>query len=124
MEIKIKLPKENGIRIAEPFTTKEDDNLIINFETEYELNAAKIFLQNGDISGVYDFKKVFTVPDKFMFAGRLMGKVEMLVGGKVAKRWEIFPVDITQTPEGLKFVDCLTAFDERLKKVERFTEII
>lgn len=124
MEVKIKLTRGNSTRLAEPLTTKEDDKLVINFETEYELNAAKITLQNGDVNGVYDFKKVFTVPDKFMFAGRLMGKVEMLVGGKVAKRWEIFPVDITQTPEGLKFVDCLTAFDERLKKVERFIEII
>jgi len=33
MEIKIKLPKENGVRLAEPFTTKETDNVVINFET-------------------------------------------------------------------------------------------
>ena len=124
MEIKIKLPKENGARLAEPFTTKETDNIVINFETEYELNAAKITLNNGDINGVYDFKKVFEIPEKFMFAGRLFGKVEMYVGGKVVKRWEIFPIDIAQTPEGLKLVDCLTAFDDRLKKVERYQEII
>lgn len=124
MEIKIKLSKENGVRIVEPFCAKEDETLIIDFETEYELSTAKIFLNNGETSGVYDFKRVFEVPKKFMFEGRLTGTVEMIVSGRVAKCWEIFPVDITRTVEGLKFVDCLTAFDERLKKVERFIEII
>lgn len=124
MEVKIKLTKENGIHITEPFNIKETENLDLLFQTEYDLHSAKIEIKNGDVCDEYNYSQRFAIPEKFMFVGNLFVKIKMLIGKNVAKIWEIMPIKITQTPEGLKLVDCLTAFDERLKKVERYQEII
>lgn len=124
MLIKIKLPKECGIHITEPFNVKETENLDLLFQTEYDLHSAKIEIKNGDVYGEYDYSQRFNIPEKFMFAGNLFVKVKMLIGNNVAKIWEIMPIKITQTPEGLLLVDFLTSLDVRLKALEKFHEII
>ena len=124
MEVKIKLTKENGIHITEPFNVKETENLDLLFQTEYDLHSAKIEVKNGDICEEYNYSKPFAIPEKFMFAGNLFVKVKMMIGKNVAKIWEIMPIKITQTPEGLFLVDFLTSLDVRLKALEKFHEII
>ncbi len=124
MKVNIKLTKETTPRLTEPFSVNEDKEIILCFNTEYELQSAKITLANGDAFGSFDFKKEFTVPDKFIFVGRLFICVEMYMGDKVVKKWEVFPISIEETPTGLKIFDYLTSLDERLKKVERYQEII
>lgn len=124
MEVKIKLTKENGIHITEPFNVKETENLDLLFQTEYDLHSAKIEVKNGDICGEYDYSQRFAIPEKFMFAGNLFVKIKMFIGKNVAKIWEIMPIKITQTPEGLLLVDFLTSLDDRLKTLEKFHEII
>lgn len=124
MEVKIKLTKQNGLTITEPFNVKESEDLNLLFQTEYDLHSAKIEVQNGETHGEYGYSQRFTIPDKFMFAGNLFIKVKMLIGNNVAKLWEIMPIKITQTPEGLCFVDFLTDMDRRMKALEKFHEII
>ena len=124
MEVKIKLTKENGLHITEPFNIKESESLDLLFQTEYDLRSARVEIKNGDICEEHDFSQRFTIPEKFMFAGNLFVKVKMIIGKNVAKIWEIMPIKITQTPEGLYLVDFLTSLDTRLKSLEKFHEII
>ena len=124
MEVKIRLKKENGLHITEPFNVKESESLDLLFQTEYDLHSAKIEVKNGDIYGEYDYSQRFAIPEKFMFAGNLFVKIKMFIGKNVAKIWEIMPIKITQTPEGLLLVDFLTSLDDRLKTLEKFHEII
>ncbi len=123
MKINIKLTRETTPRLTEPFTVKEDKNILLSFITDYELKTAKITLTNGDITDTFNFEKDFIVPDKFMFVGRLFIYVEMFVGDKSVKKWEILPISIERTNTGLKIFDYLSSIEERLKVVERYQEI-
>ena len=124
MTIDIVLNKDTTPSLTEPFCTKEDEEITLNFRSEYELNYAKITLVNGDVKGTYDFEKQFVVPDKFMFEGRLHISIELLYDNRVVKKWAIMPVKIEKTSSGLKIYDYLSSIEERLKAVEKYQEII
>lgn len=124
MDIKIKLNKGNFIQMAEPFTVKETDDVFLKFETDFNLYEAKIVIQNGSIIESFNYSSRFKIPDRLMFAGYLNIKIEMYILNKVVKRWEILPLKILQTPEGLKIIDHLSAIDKRLSEIENYLDII
>lgn len=124
MNITIKLTKNTVPCLSGPFKAKENEDITFNFKTNYVLHSAKIEVKNGNICEEFDYCQSFTIPEKFMFAGNLFVTVKMLIRNNVAKRWEIMPIKIIQTPEGLYLVDFLTSLDERLKVIEKFHEII
>lgn len=123
MKINIKLNNSNKAYLSNAFQLKTGEPLIICFESEYQLLNAKITIKNGNEEKTYSFNKEFIMPEELLFAGRLYVKVEKLMWDKVVKRWELAPIKIIETNDGLEFLDVIADFEKRLQAVEELTKI-
>lgn len=118
------------LKINEPFLLP--DEIELNFIAKgYDLSNAFISLQNGENSGVLRLSNPFNVPDEYLHAGYLNMRVEMYIGDKVAKRWDIMPIKIYEVPSGTEMKDYLGELEEklaeqqeRIARLEKQNEII
>ena len=125
MIIKVKLKKETSGRLIDNIKVNDTENIVLRFESEYDLSQAKLQLNNGDAVDEYPFRNDFTVPDKFLFKGRLFISVAMYSRqGALIKKWEFFPLTVNLEDGKTILYDYLTDLENRLKKVEENQEIL
>jgi hypothetical protein len=102
---------------SEPFLLP--DTLSLRFRHQgYDLSNAFITLKNGEKLSKIKFSNPFNVPKEFLFAGDLSLKIEMFLGGEVAKQWNILPIRIMETPTGLETFDLLNKIEKELKTIK------
>ena len=95
------------------------DKLIVKFKhIGYDLTNAFITIRNGTKIEKYKFANPFVIPSEFYFAGDLYLKVEMFLGGEVAKQWTMLPIRIIETELGLVGFDLLTSLENEIKAIK------
>lgn len=125
MKINFTLTKNTGLRLTEPFNIKDDEEIILHFDTDYDMSSSKIIVRNGDVSESFEFAQDFVVPDKFLFDGRLYVTIELNTHvGKLVKRWEFMPIRISLTDSGIQLIDTLSDLEKRVLALEKYHEII
>lgn len=108
------------------------DKIEFNFVAKgYNLNYAFLQLRHGSKKGVFKLESPFTVPSEFLTGGLLHARVELYLGDKVAKRWDILPIRIYEVPTGTEIRDYLGELEEKIdeltekvSKLEKQHEII
>lgn len=107
---------------TEPFIIPDD--LQFNFKSVgYDLSNAFITLQNGTLKETFKLTNPFAVPADFLFAGRLLGKVEMYLDGKKVKTWNLYPLKIEETDGTIESFDEIADLLKRVEKLENEIEI-
>ena len=102
---------------SEPFLLP--DTLSLRFRHQgYDLSSAFVTLKNGEKIGKVKFSNPFNIPKEFLFAGDLSLKIEMYLGGEVAKQWNMLPIRILETPTGLETFDVLTELEKELQTIK------
>lgn len=114
----------NTLRVArladsEPFLMPVNDVLELEIVSSvYDLSNAVIGLKNGVKSAQYRLKgHTFTVPEEYLFAGKLQVCIDLIVHGEVAKHWDCVPIVIKETEAGF------CAFGEIIELQNRITEL-
>jgi hypothetical protein len=94
--------------------------LILQFESCYDLSKAIIHLQNGALkSKQIPFNRVFEVPKEFLFEGKLFIQVDMIIDGKVVKKWQVPPIRIIEQKEEILFYPELDYLNNMLEEIKK-----
>lgn len=102
---------------GEPFLVGVNDTLELEFiSTYYLLLDLVISLKNGNKQGKYRVKdRKFTVPEEFLFAGKLEIGIDLITRGDVAKRWTVVPVILKEAESGVKSIDEITVLQDKVR---------
>jgi len=106
---------------GEPFLVGVNDTLELEFSsTYYLLLDLVISLKNGNKQGKYRVKdRKFTVPEDFLFAGKLEIGIDLITRGDVAKRWNVVPVILKETESGVRAVDEITVLQSESAQLKK-----
>lgn len=102
---------------GEPFLVGVNDGLELEFtSTYYLLLDLVISFKNGNKQGKYRvYDRKFTVPEEFLFAGKLEIGIDLITRGDVAKRWTVVPVILKEAEESIKGIDEITILQDEVK---------
>lgn len=123
MKQEINLTSSTTARLSEgePFLVGVNDTLELEFSsTHYLLLDLVISIKNGNKQGkyrVYDHK--LTVPEEFLFAGKLEIGIDLIMRGDVAKRWNVVPVILKETESGVRAVDEITVLQSESAQLKK-----
>ena len=123
MNSTIILGREGATLSSSVFALTADKALELTFKSEYDLSEATLTLKNGAKTKTYDFKHDFTVPEEFLFAGRLCASVQMYVNGDLVKRWNLPPIRLKEEDKTLYAYDELNDLTRRIEALEEATKI-
>lgn len=106
---------------GEPFLVGVNDTLELEFSsTYYLLLDLVISLKNGNKQGKYRVKdRKFTVPEEFLFAGKLEIGIDLITRGDVAKRWNVVPVILKDAESGVKSIDEITVLQNESAETKK-----
>ena len=132
MEKKIELNKNGVGRLVEYEPFLMPDKLELNFiAKDYDLSNAFVYLRNGQKNGKFKLTSPFRVDNDYLSAGYLNARVELYLGEDLAKRWDILPIKIIETPTGYEVKDYLGELEknladltEKVAKLEKQHKII
>ena len=122
--------KEQLIRLgdSEPFYLVENEKLLLDFDTFYNLTNALITLKNNQIKKVLRVVKDLEVPSELIFSGKLEICIDLVSEEKVIKHWDCLPIKIIEHEGKLKcyeeFRAELNALTQRIKALEDAHKII
>lgn len=109
----------------EPFILPTVDDLTLCFNNAgIDLEHAFIRLKNSGKTGVFAFRKIFTVPKDFCREGLLNILVYNIVGDEVINSWTVFPLKIKysvppKNTYGEKVIyDYVAALETRIAAIE------
>lgn len=118
-EIELTMLRVARLADGEPFIMPVNEGLELEITSAtYDLSNAIIALKNSNKSGRYRLTgHSFTVPEEFLFAGKLQVSIDLIVHGEVAKHWDCVPIVIKETETGFY------AFGEIIELQNRITEL-
>ena len=123
MKQEINLTSSTTARLSEgePFLVGVNDTLELEFSsTYYLLLDLVISLKNGNKQGKYRVKdRKFTVPEEFLFAGKLEIGIDLITRGDVAKRWNVVPVILKEAEESIKGIDEITVLQNESAEIKK-----
>lgn len=123
MKQEINLTSSTTARLSEgePFLVGVNDTLELEFSsTYYLLLDLVISLKNGNKQGKCRVKdRKFTVPEEFLFAGKLEIGIDLIMRGDVAKRWNVVPVILKETESGVRAVDEITVLQSESAQLKK-----
>ncbi len=114
----IELKKDGSGRLAnnEPFLLPDALELkFISFG--YDMSNVFVSLRNGPIK---QYEKLvgdkIIVKDDLLFAGYLNIRVQLYHDGQLSKKWDVFPIKLIETVDGINAFDYLRIIEEKLDK--------
>lgn len=120
MEKKITLSKNQFARLdnPEPFIISENENLVFNFESEYDLSNAVITLKNNRLQKNYKLEKSFIIPKEFLFGGRLNFSITLYVDGEKVKKWIGLSIRLVEADKEIIVFEEITTLTKRVVALE------
>jgi|AGTN01.1.fsa_nt_gi hypothetical protein len=119
MHLKINLQRSHGrLSSREPFIVTEDENLILDFVSDYKLDDLIITLKSpyGGPTQYRARSPAFTVPRELYKAGELSVSVAVLARGEVVKEFTVEPILIREIPAGFEGMPEFEALCLNLRK--------
>lgn len=97
------------------------DELELQFKSVgYDLAHAFITLKNGETTAKFRLTSPFAVPDGFLHAGKLCGRIDAYIGEETTpyKSWDLLPIKIVETENGeIKFYDQLDRIEQAISVI-------
>ena len=95
------------------------DTLSVKVENKgYDLSNAFITLKNGEKKAKFRLTSTFTIPNDFLFAGRLFIGIDAYQNGELYKHWDCVPQKIIESQDSKLYL-----FDELSDLYKKIDEI-
>ena len=126
LTLKLSYPREchvlhDGERICE--LPLQDGENALEIVSEYRGDYFIVEVQNGRKKGAH---KVTDKPidlSEYLFAGKLEMTISLVARGKIAKKWSVVPVALTDLAHGIVAFDEIEQLKARVAKLEEKTTV-
>ena len=126
LTLKLSYPREchvlhDGERICE--LPLQDGENALEIVSEYRGDYFIVEVQNGRKKGAH---KVTDKPldlSEYLFAGKLEMTISLVARGKIAKKWSVVPVALTDLAQGIVAFDEIEQLKARVAKLEEKTTV-
>lgn len=126
LTLKLSYPREchvlhGGERIYE--LPLQDGENALEIVSEYRGDYFIVEVQNGRKKGAH---KVTDKPldlSEYLFAGKLEMTISLVARGKIAKKWAVVPVALTDLAQGIVAFDEIEQLKARVAKLEEKTTV-
>lgn len=126
LTLKLSYPREchvlhDGERICE--LPLQDGENALEIVSEYRGDYFIVEVQNGRKKGAH---KVTDKPldlSEYLFAGKLEMTISLIARGKIAKKWSVVPVALTDLAQGIVAFDEIEQLKARVAKLEEKTTV-
>lgn len=120
---KIALKQSCGrIMDREPFVVAENEQLELEFQTEYKIDDILITVKNSNIKTTKPYRitgNTFIVPREFYIAGLLYLQIDLLLRGETVKSWTVEPIVIKELHAGFEGVTEIDELKSQITHLEK-----